>query len=350
MMVASLRKYAGTANRICNRFLPAVNKDHHTLCNACRGKKCSADKLCGDCYDWSEEMWAKVSDYCIKLPAHREKKERKVKSCSSFSGFPYLSLNHCIIYLAHLVVQLCPPLPHVLTPIMLLMLCPCRSYWREFSFYLCFSISGEPSRKRKHECSGSSSSITKEMWEEFQIFGVLVPALIILHQIAKDLQFLLPVWIVVWLEEIAWLPRSIWPGKFCILVWPPQPSSLACPACTAHLSSPSWPALPASLALLSLNLHSVWPSLPILPAAAASSACSPSCSTDRHSMSSALKFWPCCLASVAHLACPASSWILSSQPSSLRVEMAILHISFWVWFISPFLLQVLFQLSFGHLG
>ena len=84
MMATSLRKCAGTVNRVCNRFLPAVDKNPHSLCTACRGKECNTDNLCGECY-----MWSKVSVYRIKLASQREKKERKgkVAAASSFSGF-----------------------------------------------------------------------------------------------------------------------------------------------------------------------------------------------------------------------------------------------------------------------
>ena len=53
-----------------NLFLPVVNKDINIFCNACRGKECSADDHCSDCYDWSYKMWAEVSDYCVKLAVY----------------------------------------------------------------------------------------------------------------------------------------------------------------------------------------------------------------------------------------------------------------------------------------
>ena len=46
MMVASPRNCAETADRVCNGFLPAVDKDPHLLRNACSDKECSTEDQC----------------------------------------------------------------------------------------------------------------------------------------------------------------------------------------------------------------------------------------------------------------------------------------------------------------
>ena len=118
-------------------------------------------------------MWAKVSDYRAKLAVQRKKKERKVKtsSSSSFSGLApsmpvplhnlYGSFDSAIVstiatsadtyrisYTASSLIMSASPF---ISPVL--------------------SISVEPSRKRKRECSGSSSTVTKEeMWAAFQKF------------------------------------------------------------------------------------------------------------------------------------------------------------------------------------
>ena len=54
----------------------------------CHGKECSSDDKCSECYEWSEGMWHKISDYHLKLASQREtKKERKAKASSPFSSF-----------------------------------------------------------------------------------------------------------------------------------------------------------------------------------------------------------------------------------------------------------------------
>ena len=55
-MVSTLHKCAGNSDKVCNRFLPAAEKDPCPLCNACKGKGCSADNHCADCCNWSDEM------------------------------------------------------------------------------------------------------------------------------------------------------------------------------------------------------------------------------------------------------------------------------------------------------
>ena len=80
-MVPSLCQCPGTTEKVCNRFLPARDKDPHRLCSSCRGKVCSISDRCGDCRDWDDEMWTKVGEYHAKLALLGErKKERKVKA------------------------------------------------------------------------------------------------------------------------------------------------------------------------------------------------------------------------------------------------------------------------------
>ena len=85
-MVDSPHNCAGTAELVCNCFLPVVDEDPHSLCSVCWGKECSTEDRRGECFEWSGHMWRKVSGYCFKWAAQMEKKERKDKS-SSFSEF-----------------------------------------------------------------------------------------------------------------------------------------------------------------------------------------------------------------------------------------------------------------------
>ena len=76
---------------VSNCFLPAVGKDPRTLCSDCRGRECSMEDLCGDCYDWTDKMQTKVSMYRTKLAAQGEK-ERKDKA----PGLFLVSLQVCL--------------------------------------------------------------------------------------------------------------------------------------------------------------------------------------------------------------------------------------------------------------
>ena len=60
-----------------------MDKDPHSLCSGCIGKECSADDGCDECYEWSDDIWTKISDNCVKLAAERERKAK----AASFSGF-----------------------------------------------------------------------------------------------------------------------------------------------------------------------------------------------------------------------------------------------------------------------
>ena len=54
----------------------------------------------GDCHDWDDEMWQKISAYCSKLAVQRvKKKERKLILLLfflSFSGFPFVCPSHYV--------------------------------------------------------------------------------------------------------------------------------------------------------------------------------------------------------------------------------------------------------------
>ena len=93
VMVSSPHQYPWTAGRVCNQFFSARDKDLDLLCVNCRSKECSADDHYGDCYDWDDDMWQKVSDYCTKLWAQeeREKKKKKAKATSSTSSLSEFS-------------------------------------------------------------------------------------------------------------------------------------------------------------------------------------------------------------------------------------------------------------------
>ena len=53
VIVVSLQhKCTGTADRICNCFLPGFDKDPHLLCCACLEKEYNADDRSGECYEW----------------------------------------------------------------------------------------------------------------------------------------------------------------------------------------------------------------------------------------------------------------------------------------------------------
>ena len=87
-MVSSLYQYLGLAGKVWNLFLPAVDKDPHSLCSICRGKGCNADGQCSNCHDWIDDMWMKLSAYRTKLAVQWEK-DRKGKAFLPpfFSGF-----------------------------------------------------------------------------------------------------------------------------------------------------------------------------------------------------------------------------------------------------------------------
>ena len=58
-MVFSSHECPGVAGKVCNRFLPAQDKDPHTICNY-RGKSYSTNDYCSDCHDWTDKLWEKV--------------------------------------------------------------------------------------------------------------------------------------------------------------------------------------------------------------------------------------------------------------------------------------------------
>ena len=73
---------------MCGWFLPSKEYDPHRLYVACRGKSCTPDDRCEERHEWSNERCKSVVDYVEKLTVQRErKKERTMKSSSSFSGF-----------------------------------------------------------------------------------------------------------------------------------------------------------------------------------------------------------------------------------------------------------------------
>ena len=58
----------------------------HLLCVSCRSEECNIDDKFGDCYNWDDDIWQKVSSYNSK-PAIRWEKKAKAASSFSFSGF-----------------------------------------------------------------------------------------------------------------------------------------------------------------------------------------------------------------------------------------------------------------------
>ena len=108
-MVSTPRQCSDVAGKVCNHFLPVKDKEPYTLCSNSRSKSCNADDCCSDCHDWFDEKWDKVSVYHEKLVIHREKKKRKAKYSSSFSGFPLPSvvfIPNVNCSLAHLIMEL----------------------------------------------------------------------------------------------------------------------------------------------------------------------------------------------------------------------------------------------------
>ena len=71
-MILSLRQYPGIAGSVCNRFLPAMEKDPHSLCSNCQGQECNVEGWSCDCCKWTDEMWTKVSEYRSKLAVQQE--------------------------------------------------------------------------------------------------------------------------------------------------------------------------------------------------------------------------------------------------------------------------------------
>ena len=103
-MVSSPCKCSGTVGKVCSQFLPAKDKDPHLLSMNCRSKECIVDDCCGDCHNWSDEMWQKVSECHSRLVAQRQK--RKAKASSSFSGIFFQYLYHYPYCLALLIMWL----------------------------------------------------------------------------------------------------------------------------------------------------------------------------------------------------------------------------------------------------
>ena len=161
----------GTAGKVCTRFLPAKDKDPHLLCTNCRHKECNAEDLCGECHNWSDEMWIKVIDFISKLAAQREKKEeRKVKS-SSLSGF----LSSKSILLSELSGSL--DSAGISTVASSTSLCTV-TYAMSSQVVLVrpfisptVSVSGELSRKRSQEGFHMSSVSREDSWSEFRRHG-----------------------------------------------------------------------------------------------------------------------------------------------------------------------------------
>ena len=134
----------------------------------------SAEDRCGE---WYDDMWSKVCDYCIKLAAQREKEEdRKAKAAaSSFSGFlssvlvslKCLSTSFDIAVVSSVAtdaIDTCQVTYSTSSSIMLT---------SPFVFAVAFA-SGELSRPRKQDRSGSSFSISKERYgQSFRSFDIL---------------------------------------------------------------------------------------------------------------------------------------------------------------------------------
>ena len=219
-----------TAYHVCNHFLPTVDKDPHLY--ALHGKECSSDDRCSECYEWSEDMWQKVSDYHLVLAAQREKKERKgeASSSSSFSGFspstpvPLMCLSSLfdstVVSTVATSIDSCQATYSMSTLIVSasLFVSPIAS------------TSSELNRKRKQEHSGLSSGVTKlEMQAEYEKF---------------------------WFSHPHHFSPVGHPGPSCLDNWfpgsvlPPLPASLAwnvSPCLAKRLSSPASPVRPAHL-------------------------------------------------------------------------------------------------------
>ena len=54
-MVSTPCHCSGIADKMCNIFLPAKDKDSHMLCNICKCKSCNAEGRCSDCHDRTDE-------------------------------------------------------------------------------------------------------------------------------------------------------------------------------------------------------------------------------------------------------------------------------------------------------
>ena len=105
-MASTPHQCPGTASKVCNRFLPADDKDSHMLYFNCYGKSCTAHERCMDCHDWTDDKGERVSAYHEKLAIQLEK-DRKAKSnyYTFFFFFFFLKLSIFWCYAYTLIIH-----------------------------------------------------------------------------------------------------------------------------------------------------------------------------------------------------------------------------------------------------
>ena len=108
-------------------FLPAKDKDFLMLYTNCCGKCCTADDLCVDCHDWTDEKWDKVSVYHEKLAIQREKMKERKNSLPSLVSLAFHYLLSCLYsywtyLLARLIMQLPTRILHRMCTLILMLL------------------------------------------------------------------------------------------------------------------------------------------------------------------------------------------------------------------------------------